>query len=87
MYWWAVILGKQLVGSALVAIRDGEHWCRLVVAVRGGGCWHCLVVVIHLCSLLTSFIAVHHAPLSIVRLCPLHIVKLFCIAGLVLGIR
>ena len=28
---WAARPGKQLVGSALVAIRDGRHWRRLVV--------------------------------------------------------
>ena len=56
---WAARPGKQLVGSALVAIRDGRHWRRLVVAVRGGGRWRRLVVVIHFLSALTSFVAVH----------------------------
>ena len=56
---WAARPGKQLVGSALVAIRDGRHWRRLVVAVRGGGHWRRLVVVIRFLSALTSFVAVH----------------------------
>ena len=56
---WAARPGKQLVGSALVAFRDGGHWRRLVVAVRGGGHWRRLVVVIHFLSVLTSFVAVH----------------------------
>ena len=56
---WAARPGKQLVGSALVAIRDGRHWRRLLVAVRGGGRWRRLVVVIRFLSALMSFVAVH----------------------------
>ena len=56
---WAARLGKQLVGSALIAIRDGWHWCRLIVAVHGGGCWRHLVVIIRFLSALTLFVAVH----------------------------
>ena len=56
---WAARPGKQLVDSALVAILDGRHWRRLVVAVRGGGRWCHLVVVICFLSALTSFVAVH----------------------------
>ena len=72
-------LGKQLVGSALVAIRDGglwhrpvvtihggRHWRHLVVAVRGGRRSRRLVVIIHLW---TSFVAVHCTPLSVTRSC------------------
>ena len=44
------------MGSALHAIRDGEHWRCLVVAVRCGGRWCCLVV-IRFRSALTSFFA------------------------------
>ena len=51
---WGVRLGKQLVGSTLDAIRDGEHWRRLVIALHCGGRWHRLVV-IRFHSALTSF--------------------------------
>ena len=57
----------QLMGSAFIAIHDGGHLCRLVVAVCGGQCSHRLLVVI---CLLMWFVAVHHAPLSFARSCP-----------------
>ena len=41
---WAARLGKQLVGSALDTICDGEHWRCLVVAIRCGGHWRRLIV-------------------------------------------
>ena len=56
--WWAA--------PSLPFMMRG-HWHCLIVAVRGGMRSRCLVIVTHL---LTSFIAVHRAPLSIARLCP-----------------
>ena len=70
--------GKQWVGSTLVAIHDGGRWRHPIIAVCGGRHWHCLIIVIHLWML---FIAVHHAPLSVVHSCPSRIVKLFGVAG------
>ena len=47
----------------------GGQWRRLVVAVRCRR-WRRLVVVIRFRSALTSFLAGHRAPLSLVRSCP-----------------
>ena len=66
---WAARPGTQLVGSALVTIHHGGHWRCLVVAICCGR-WHRLVVIIRFRSVLTSFLAVHRAPLSLVRSCP-----------------
>ena len=69
--------------SALVVIRDGGHWHRLIIAVRGGGHWHHLLLVICFRSPLTSFVTVHCAAVSVVRSCsyPSCIVKLCCVGG------
>ena len=68
--------------SALVVICEGGHWHRLIVTIRGGGHWCRLLVVICFCSPLISFVTVHRAPLLVVRSYPSHIVKLFCMGGL-----
>ena len=56
--WWAA--------PSLPFMMRGR-WHRLIVAVRGGMRSRRLVIVI---CLLTSFVAVHRAPLSVVRSCP-----------------
>ena len=56
--WWAA--------PSLPFMMRG-HWHHLIVAVRGGTRSRRLIVVI---CLLTSFVAVHHPPLSVARSCP-----------------
>ena len=72
--------------SALVVIRDGGRWRRLVVAVRGGGRWRRLLVVIRLRSPWTSFVTAYRATLSVVRSYPSRVVKPFCVGGLAFGV-
>ena len=57
-------------GNVLVGQRDRGHWHRLVITVCGDGHWRRLVIIIPFRSALTSFVAVHHALLSLVRSCP-----------------
>ena len=77
----------QLVGSALVAIREGGRWRRLVVAVRDGRRWRRLVVVIRFRSSWTLFVVVHRAPPSVVRSCLSRVVTRFGVAGLASDVR
>ena len=72
--------------SALVVIRDGGHWRRLIVNVRGGGRWCRLLLIIRFRSLLTSFVTVHRAAVSVVHSYPSHVVKLCCMGGLAFGV-
>ena len=63
---------KQERGEGEVSREGGGMYWWGSKTIHGGGHWHCLVVVIHCHSVLMSFVAVHHALLSLICLCPGH---------------